>query len=92
MLYTFTQEEPYSFSHEAFVATSLFDSALCGDITYEATFDGSIITESSLPVAYDPVTRQFSVFSEDLNLVGLKDITVKGFFVDHVANEFTISF
>ena len=72
---------------------SLFDSALCGDFTYDATYESFPITDSTLPpLAYDPSNRMFSVFANDINLAGTKTITVTGYFVLHSSNTFTITF
>ena len=93
ILYTSSLENPQTFTHDSFIVTSDFDNALCGDFTYDVTFDGSPITDSSVPpIAYDPSNRQFSVYSEDLNLLGLKTITVTGYYVLHSSNVWAISF
>ena len=83
-----------TFTHDEFSVTSDFDSSLCGDFTYTATFEGSSITNMSLPpVSYDSETRQFSVFyDDDINFIGLKTATVDGFYVLHSSNSFQISF
>ena len=72
--------------------TSSFDSALCGAHTYTATYEGSPITESSSPVAYDPSTKEFTVFADDIGLVGPKTITISGFYEEHTSNSAEISF
>ena len=43
-------------------------------------------------MSYDPSSRLFSVYSEDLTLVGLRTITVEGYYVLHQANSFTVTF
>ena len=73
--------------------TSDFDNSLCGDFIYEATYDGVSIHDTSLPpVSYDYNNRLFSVYSEDLNLIGLKTITVNGHYALHSSNTYQISF
>jgi len=89
VLYTETQGSPFTFTHDEFSVTSDFDNTLCGEFTYAATFEASSLADVSLPpIAYDPEAREFSVFSDDINLVGLKSITVGGYYKLHPANAF----
>ena len=58
VLYTSSQESPQTFTHDEFTVTSDFDSSLCGDFTYDATFDSTSISDLSLPpIAYDASSR-----------------------------------
>ena len=58
VLYTSSQESPQTFTHDEFTVTSDFDNTLCGEFTYEATFDDSSISDSTLPpISYDPSSR-----------------------------------
>ena len=34
-------------------------------------------------VGYDPASLQFTVYSEDFDLIGLRDITVQAYFVEY---------
>ena len=90
ILYTETEESPFTFTHNEFSVTSSLDLSLCGNIVYVATYDASTLTsESSPPISYN--ARQFSVFSEDISLVGLKTITVNGSYEDYSSNDFEIA-
>ena len=67
----------YKFTHDEFtVTTHPFDHALCGDVHYNVLFDGSPVTATSQPMSYDTLSRTFEIYSEDFNLVGLRDIEV----------------
>ena len=35
------------------------------------------------PVGYDPTNLQFTVYSEDFNLLGLRDLTVQAYLVEY---------
>ena len=41
---------------------------LCGALTYSATYDGSPITNTDMPLAYEPSTRVFTAESSDVAL------------------------
>ena len=43
-------------------------------------FDGVVIDANSTPLAYDTISRTFSIYSEDLALVGPHMIQVEGYF------------
>ena len=49
---------------------------LCGGIEYSASYDGSSISDSDVPLAYDPETRTFTAFSSDMTLDGVTKIYV----------------
>ena len=69
--------------------TSALDLTNCGAFTYDATYEGLSLEGASLPpIAYDSSTREFSVFSEDISLVGLKTITVSGYYENFSTNFF----
>ena len=63
--------------HSAFIIeTSPNTHTLCGEITYEATFMGSTVDTDSSPMKYDTSSRQFTFFSDDVNLVGTHDFSI----------------
>lgn len=66
------------FTHDSFtVVTTPITHSLCGPISYTATFDSQAVDATTLPpVAYDETTRSFEIYSEDLSLIGLRDIEV----------------
>ena len=74
----------YKFTHDEFTVTTLpFDHTLCGDVNYKVYFDATELSTSSEPIAYDTILRQFEIYSEDLDIIGMHYITVKAFFVDY---------
>ena len=71
-------------THDAFtLATSPIVHTLCGDFTYEATFQGAAINPTTSPVTYDTATRSFSVYSEDFDLIDAHPFTIHAFLTDH---------
>ena len=62
---------------------------MCGEIGYIATFMGEEIDENSSPVAWDPATQAFIIFTEDAALLGEQEITLTGFLVDFPSNKST---
>ena len=64
-------------THNAFtIVTQPNTHTLCGEITYEATFMGNIVDADSSPMKYDTSSRQFTFFSDDVNLVGTHDFSI----------------
>ena len=51
------------------IRTKPFEHALCGEITYEATFMNlnDALTFESTPMSYTANTRKFSYYSEDFD-------------------------
>ena len=85
ILYDQSQAAPFDFSHTEFTVTTFpFQHALCGALTYEATFEGSQIGETTAPMTYDEGTNTFTIYSEDYSLLGLQDITVEAHLTDYV--------
>ena len=55
--------------------------------------DGTPLTEFSLPpVAYDGMTQEFQVFTEDTDFEGVKTLAVLGYLTDYTMNAHDISF
>ena len=69
----------FKFSHDPYsITTKPIVHNLCGQIAYEAYFDGNILNGiTSLPMIYDSKTGEFQIYSEDLSMIGLKTITLK---------------
>ena len=53
------------------VQTTKFDPDICGEITYEARFNGEPIeaTIAEFPLKYDPDAMVFTFFTEDTDLL-----------------------
>ena len=52
-----------------------------------------IAADWTLPgITYDSASREFAIFSEDISLVGLKTITVQGYYENYSANFFEMTF
>ena len=56
---------PYMAHNEFTVVTMPIVHNLCGALTYSATYDGSPITNTDMPLAYEPSTRVFTAESDD---------------------------
>lgn len=81
---TYSAESPFTFSHSAVkVVTSPIEHALCGSVTTLVTFEGVVIDETSADVQYNAITRQFTVYSNDEGLLGLKPIVIESFLTDY---------
>ena len=94
-LFTQSLEDPLTFTHDQFTIAlqGSDDSTLCGDLSYTATMDGTPLTEFSLPpVAYDGMTQEFQVFTEDTDFEGVKTLAVLGYLTDYTMNAHDISF
>ena len=74
----------FQFNHDPVtIVTQPISHTLCGLISYTSTFmtagiDGILPMDNIAqdPVGYDPANLQFTVYSEDFNLLGLRDLTV----------------
>ena len=60
---------------------------LCGDFITTATFDGSPLSLTSVPMSYDDATGTFSIYSEDEGLVGLKTVTIDSQLIEYPTNQ-----
>ena len=68
----------YTFGHDAFdVVTLPYQHDMCGELTYLATFMSSDITSTSQPMSYDTTTREFNIYAEPFNLIGIQMFTVR---------------
>lgn len=77
ILFDYALAAPYTFTHVPFTVTTYpFQHSFCGGLTYETTFNGAGIDGTSVPMAYTALTNTFEIYSEDYNLIGLRDITV----------------
>ena len=56
---------------------------LCGTLDYSATFEGQALSEDTEPMSYNSAMRQFSIYSEDENLVGQRTITLSAHLNDY---------
>ena len=63
--------------------TNMTSSSLCGAITYDAYFESTEIDGASSPMDYDVAGRTFGIYSEDLNLIGPREITVQAKLLDY---------
>ena len=79
---------PYTFTHDALsIKTSPVVHTMCGDLITTATFDGSPLSLTSVPMGYDDVSGTFSIFSEDEGLVGQKTITIDSQLIEYPSNQ-----
>jgi hypothetical protein len=77
ILHSFAPAAKYTFVHDPFtIVTQPNAHSLCGNVSYDVTFNGAVIEASSEPMAHDDASRTFSIYTEDYNLLGLNDITV----------------
>ena len=70
-----------TFAHDAFVIVTLPRAhELCGtEIIYTATSNGKDITNQAInPISYDPVQRSFSLFTDNIDDIGIKTIIIRG--------------
>ena len=58
-------------------------SSLCGPLIYDANFESSVINGGTSPMDYDMAIRTFGIYSEDSNLIGLREITVQAKLQDY---------
>ena len=64
--------EELEWRHEEFiVVTQPIEHNLCGDLTYEVTFRGFLLTPSSQPLRYQDQLRSLAFFSNDYNDIGI---------------------
>ena len=57
---------------------------ICGDLKYYANFEGALIDSTTIPdVAYNKETSSFFVYSEDMDLVGLRAVNLVVNFADN---------
>ena len=84
-LYTFKPApEGYKFAHSPYsVTTSPIPHNYCGDVHYQVWLDSELLSISSLPMAYNTISRTFEIYSEDLDLVGEHSITIQAHFADY---------
>ena len=75
-LYSFDASNRYEFSHSSFIVTTspIVSHTLCGPLKYQATFESAPIDSSSVPMAYDSDSQTFAIYSEDLDLLGIRQI------------------
>ena len=79
ILHDFDQTSKYDFTHTAFVINADPSvEALCGKLSYAASFESSPIIDSTDPMSYafTDTDRTFSIYSEDFSLIGDRTITV----------------
>ena len=70
--------------HDPFILDTVpIVHTLCGDLTYVATFMNNPIDTLSLPMIYDAATQQYSIYTEDVNLVGTHPYTIEAFLTDY---------
>ena len=67
---------------------------MCGSLSYEADIDGVSILNSDTvpPIAYDALIQEFKVFSEDLNFLGSKSLSIKSFLTEFAMITHEVSF
>lgn len=56
---------------------------MCGEVHYKMHFEGDLLNLNSNPMAYDTLTRQFEIYSEDMSLLGFRSIEVKAYLKDY---------
>ena len=79
ILHDFDQTTKYEFAHTAFTITAdPTVEALCGKLSYAATFETTPIVANTDPMSYafTDTDRTFSIYSEDFSLIGDRTITV----------------
>ena len=85
MTYTLGSFAPsgMEFEHNRFtVETYPVQHDLCGEITYEAFFNGQPVAGTTLntsPLQYDPSTGVFTFFTDSPNLIGTHEYTVRAY-------------
>ena len=90
-LYDFSSEDKYLFSHPPFQIITPKNNAvkpLCGELAYEATFDGTTIDTTSSPMSYtadSDLEGNFTIYSEDFSLIGNKKITVQAYLASYLS-------
>ena len=74
-----------TFTHEAFrkVVSSNLQESQCGALSYIATFQGEVIDLDSSIMIYDSENHEFSVFTDDRELIGAHSFTVKAYLTDY---------
>ena len=77
-LYDFDESSGFTFVHDPFVGTTmpLVSHTLCGDVDFNVWFEGDLVTDSTRPLKYDTLTRNFDLYSEDPLLVGFRSLEV----------------
>jgi len=46
-------------------------------------FEDNLLSVNSNPMAYNTLTRQFEIYSEDLSLLGFRNITAEAYLKDY---------
>ena len=73
-----------AFIHSPFELVTTTDSqALCGSITYTATFDGVPVSLETVPMSYDSESLKFMVFSDQSDHIGTHTITLSASLVNY---------
>ena len=72
-------------THQAWsYTTTPIAHTLCGSIHYTATFEGNVADETTAQkITYSSDNRTFSMYSEDLDLIGFRTVTVSAFLTDY---------
>lgn len=84
----------FKFDHDPFSlqTTPLPDHDLCGDLVTEAAFEGEQVTLNSSPVAYNPDSREFTVYSFSSADEGMREVTLTSYLVDYPTTTVSASF
>lgn len=70
--------------HDQFTLQTVpIDHDFCGDFTYEATFMGDYVDAASLPMVYDADLRRFTIYSEDMDLIGKHPYSIEAHLTDY---------
>ena len=67
-----------------------FSHSLCGDLTYTSQFNDAVIGATSTPLAYTMSANEFSIYSEDLGLLGQNIVKVQAFLTQYTAVESSV--
>lgn len=84
-------EETLSFGHDEFQLQTLpFQHEMCGQLIYEATFQGASISQTSSYLKYDSSLKQFELYAEPFSLIGMQDFTLQARLSDYPSMESSI--
>ena len=57
--------------------------SICGPITYQAVFLDQNLSISTLPLKYDSQLKKFTLFTEDIDLIGIHELVVSAFYSNY---------
>ena len=60
---------------------------LCGSLTYLVLFDGTEIDQTSAPLSFQSINREFSIFTDDAADIGVHEVSVTAHLTDYPDTE-----